>query len=305
MMERHAHYALVGVIACLLAIVAAVFVVWLGQFQFDRQYDLYRVVFQGPVRGLSEGGDVQFNGIKVGAIQRIKLATADPNKVILTIRIQGDTPVRVDSEATTELQGISGIDVVQISAGTPSKPLLRDVDHSERPTIRARPNALSSLFLGGGEVLQAATVALTRVTRVLSDRNIADLSAGVSDLRKTADALADHRAMFGKIDRATGDIQSTAAAVRQFAHGDGRRALADMAATAHDLKGTVHDAHAAVARLDGQGGVIATTTIPRINATLDSVGKAADSVNGLIRDLRNDPRATLAKPKGRELEIHP
>ena len=77
-MERHAHFALVGALSTALLVVMAVFVIWLGQFGFGHQYDLYRIIFQGPVRGLHQGGEVQFNGIKIGAIQRIALDTADP-----------------------------------------------------------------------------------------------------------------------------------------------------------------------------------------------------------------------------------
>ena len=287
-MERHAHYALVGVISTLLFIAGAVFVIWLGPFQFEHQYDLYRIVFQGPVRGLSEGGEVQFNGIKIGVVQHISLEVADPNKVIMDIRAQGGTPVRVDSEATTELQGISGIDVIQISAGTPSKPLLRDVDHSERPTIRAKPNALSSLLLGGGQVLQAATEALGRVNRVLSDGNIGNFSLAVGDLRATTKELAAHRALFAKLDSAASDMQGAAASVHTIASGDGKHAFADLASAASDLKATAHQTRG---------------TIPDVNATLESLRQAADSLHGLVRDIHNDPRGTLGKPKSEELEI--
>ena len=309
-MERHAHFALVGVISTLLVIAAFVFVVWLGRFQFDHQFDQYRIVFAGPVRGLSVGVEVQFSGIKVGTIQHISLDTQDPNKVITDIRIDAETPVRVDSEATTELQGISGIDVVQISAGTPSKPLLRRVDHSKRPIIRSKPNALSSLLLGGGQMLQTATEALTRVNRLLSDGNIANLTIAVRDIRSTTDALAANRAMFSnaastlaKLDRAATDIKGAAASVQQITDGDGRRAFADISSAAGELKLAVHQARGTISRLDGQTGTIASTTIPDINATLRSLQEAADSLNGLVQAVRDDPRGTLAKPRGKELEL--
>ncbi len=309
-MERHAHFALVGMITTVLVIAAFVFVVWLGRFQFDHQFDQYRIIFSGPVRGLSVGGEVQFSGIKVGTIQHIALKPEDPNKVIVGIRIDAETPVRVDSEATTELQGISGIDVVQISAGTPSKPLLRAVDHSNRPTIRSKPNALSSLLLGGGQMLQTATEALTRVNRLLSDRNIAQLGLAVGDIRSTTQALAAHRAMFGdaartleKLDRAATDIQGAAASVHGIANGDGRHAFADISAAAAELKLAIHEARGTLAKLDGQAGTVGATTIPDINATLRSLQDAADGLNGLVRAVRSDPRGTLGKPRGEDLEL--
>lgn len=63
-MERHANFALVGASSIALLLAAVVFVVWLGGSAQER--DSYRIVFNGPVRGLSVGGEVQFNGINVG-----------------------------------------------------------------------------------------------------------------------------------------------------------------------------------------------------------------------------------------------
>src|SRR3546814_13693322 len=88
---------------------------------FARNFDEYRIIFDGPVRGLSEGGEVQFNGIPVGEITRISLDPRNPNRVLAGVRLREDTPVRVDSTAATESQGITGGSYIQISAGTPSK----------------------------------------------------------------------------------------------------------------------------------------------------------------------------------------
>lgn len=55
-MERQANYALVGAISTLLLIAGVVFVVWLGGSRFSNEYDRYRIIFEGPVRGLSVGG---------------------------------------------------------------------------------------------------------------------------------------------------------------------------------------------------------------------------------------------------------
>src|SRR3546814_17947755 len=68
-------------------------------------------MFVGPVRGLSKGGEVQFNGIKVGQIQNIRLDEDDPNRVLTDIAVDRGTPVRVDSMASTEIQGISRVSV--------------------------------------------------------------------------------------------------------------------------------------------------------------------------------------------------
>ncbi|MDB5422469.1 MAG: transporter substrate-binding protein, partial [Brevundimonas sp.] len=65
-MERDAHYAAVGIATVALVAALIVFTIWLARLQFNDDYDVYDIVFSGPVNGLSEGGEVHFNGIRVG-----------------------------------------------------------------------------------------------------------------------------------------------------------------------------------------------------------------------------------------------
>src|SRR3546814_9864301 len=116
----------------------------------DLNFDGYRIIFDGPVRGLSEGGEVQFNGIPVGEITRISLDPRNPNRVLAGVRLREDTPVRVDSTAATESQGITGGSYIQISAGTPSKPLLKEVS---KERSEAHTSELQSLMRNSYAVL--------------------------------------------------------------------------------------------------------------------------------------------------------
>src|SRR6202007_1915486 len=122
----NANYALVGASSLILFVGMLIFVVWLARLQLTRDYDTYDILFQGPVRGLNEGGEVHFNGIKVGEVTKIALDKTNPQNVIARVRMTEDVPVRVDSYATLEPQGITGLNYIQISAGTPAKPLLEE-----------------------------------------------------------------------------------------------------------------------------------------------------------------------------------
>lgn len=309
-MERQANYALVGAISLLLLLGAVVFVIWLGGSRFDRDHDRYRIIFQGPVRGLSVGADVQFNGIKMGQIERIRLDEDNPNRVITDISLQSRTPVRTDSVASTEGQGISGASIVQISAGDPAKPLLREADRSRRPIIRSKPNALSSLIQGGGQMVDSATRALEQVNKLISDENIGNLSASIRDIRRVTGKLAENDRMFdqagsmlAKLDRAADDIQASAASVRQIADGDGRRTVADVSAAAVELRATLAQARQTLAEIHRQSSRIGSTTIPAIGETLQSLQETSQSLDGLIRQIRQSPRRAFSKDSGRELEL--
>ena len=125
-MERNANYALVGFASLILLVGLAVFVFWLARLQFNRDFDIYDILFLEPVRGLSEGGEVHFNGIKVGEVVKIALDQTNPRNVIARVRVTEDVPIRVDSYATLEPQGITGLNYVQITSGTGTRPLLKE-----------------------------------------------------------------------------------------------------------------------------------------------------------------------------------
>ena len=309
-MERHANYALVGVLTTVLILGGLIFAVWLGGIQSAGKHDLYRIVFKGPVRGLSDGGEVQFNGIKSGEIEKVFLAPQDSTLVLADIALKRGTPVRVDSLASSEMQGISGVNVVQITAGTNGKPLLKESTSEERPVIRSKPDQMASLLEGGGRAVGSANELLDRANRLLSDRNIATLDAAMRDVQSVTAELAAHRAMIGdaaaalaKLDAAATDVQATSASVRSVVNGDGRRAVSDVAQAASELKAAVQEARGVIRTLGGQSSAFGSTTLPTINATMLSVQESAESLDGLVRQIRQDPHTLLGKPRGKQLEL--
>lgn len=309
-MERQANYALVGALSLALLIGALVFVVWLAQFQFNQKYDAYRIIFRGPVSGLSRGGEVQFNGIKVGEITRIALDQRDPNRVITDIDVERGTPVRADSMAQTVAQGITGVKYVQITPGSPDRPLLRKVSRERPPVIQASRSRLDSLVNDITELSRGGAEALGRVNRLLSDQNIATLSRSLDDVGAITGEFRARKAMFAnidstfaKLDRAATELQLTAASVRGTLGGKGRGTLGDVAGAAAELRAAAADTRKLIARIDGPVTEFSTTTVPSINAAMNSIQEAADAMDRLASDIQQDPQGLLTRPEGKEVEI--
>ena len=86
-METRANYVLIGAFVLLAAGALALFTLWIAGNPFSRSYKDYDVIFNGPVNGLSEGGEVRFNGIKVGEVTGISLDTVDPTQVIARAKV--------------------------------------------------------------------------------------------------------------------------------------------------------------------------------------------------------------------------
>ena len=240
-MERNANYALVGVISTGIIIALLAFVVWLAGSKFSRDYDLYDIVFQGPVRGLAQGGEVHFNGIKVGEVSKISLDPHNPQLVIARARVTSDVPIRKDSYASLEPQGITGVNYVQITAGTATKPLLRDtVPRRRRPAHgQQEGRALRPSRRRRATCCSAPSTSLDRVNRLLSDQNIKTFGASLSDiqaltaeLRERKEIIADAQKTLQSADQAMQQIRDLAKSSNGLVNGDAKRTLAKLADTA-------------------------------------------------------------------------
>lgn len=312
-MEKNANYALVGLSSVVLFVGLLVFAFWLARFQLTRDFDVYDIVFQGPVRGISQGGEVHFNGIKVGEVERISLDPADPSRVIARARVTSDVPIRTDSYATLEPQGVTGVNYVQITAGTPANPLLKSVtERGQVPRIRSQRSALSDLLAGGGTVLTRTVEALDRVNRVLSDENIRTFSATVSDLqafsaelRERKEIIADAQTALQNIDLAAQEFTKVAQSGQSLLDGEGKRTLTNLADAATEARAAAADLRSVVAKLEGPTSEFATNGLPQITDAVVSLQTSAASLERLASEIEANPRGLIGKPPATLKEVKP
>lgn len=316
-MEKNANYGLVGLSTLILLAALVVFTIWLARLRVNSEYDLYDIVFAGPVRGLNQGGEVHFNGIKVGEVTKIALDKTNPQNVIARVRVTQDVPLRLDSFATLEPQGITGLNYIQISAGTPTKPLLSEVACKDMgitqkciPVVHSQPSAISDLLEGGGTVLTSTIEALHRVNEVLSDQNIKTFSAALSDtqavtaeLRERKEIIADAQSAVQRLDEAAANIAELSKTTNQLVSGDGKRMVGSLADAAEEARAAAKDARVMISRLQGPTTDFATNGLPQITATVAQLQSAAESLERLVNDIQTSPTGALAKPKAEELKV--
>jgi len=312
-MERNANYALVGLASVIIGIGLLVFIVWLAGSRFSRDFDEYDIVFEGPVRGLSQGGEVHFNGIKVGEVSKISLDKRDPRMVIVRAKVTSDIPIRQDSYATLEPQGITGVNYIQITAGSASRPLLKDtVPDGVVPKLTGRRDALSDLLAGGGFIVQRTVEALDRVNRIFSDTNIKNLSATVSnveamteELRKRDSIIADAQKTLRDSDQAVLQIRDLAKSSNGLVNGDAKRALAKLGDAATELEGTAKEVREMVAKLKDPTVDFATTGLPQLGAAIGSLQRATDHLDDMLTEIQANPRGLVGKASAKEIEVKP
>jgi phospholipid/cholesterol/gamma-HCH transport system substrate-binding protein len=180
-METRAPYALIG--SFVLAIVGGVFgfVYWLHNTGGLGERTIYRVRFENTVSGLLKGAPVLFNGIRVGEVTGLDLDPGNPRQVITTIAVVSTTPVRTDTQAGLDYQGLTGVPVVSLLGGNSAVPLLSP-SPTEPPILVADPAA-------GQSMTEAARQALRRIDSVLAD-NSDPLKNAIANLTTFTGALA-------------------------------------------------------------------------------------------------------------------
>lgn len=312
-MERRANYALVGFATLLLVIALVVFLVWLGRFQLNRDFDLYDIRFVGPVNGLSQGGEARFNGIKVGEVTQIALDKRDPRLVVARIRVSSDVPIKTDSYATLEPQNITGVSYIQIAAGSRQAPLLKTVTpRGAVPVLRSQQSTLSNLLEGGGTLLARAVEALDRVNRVLSDKNITTFTATLSDINVVSAELRDQRQMLGdarsaiqSIDKAAQQVTELTKHAQTLVDTDGKGTLAEAKQAAIEIRAAAADARQMIATLKGPTSDFATNGLPQIQSAVTSLQGAAESLERLANEIESSPRALISKQPSKEIKVKP
>jgi len=260
-METRAHHVLIGAFTIGVFLLALVFVLWMSKSSVDRKFNDYEIDFTEAVTGLSTGGLVQYNGIKVGEVIRLHLAAADPRKVVAIVRLDANAPVRQDTRAKLGLQGVTGLAFIQLSGGAPGSPPLLPTAEHPIPIIPSEESALSKLLASGSDVVTSVNDMLLRLNQILSDDNVKRISSTLEHVEQLSGSLSDQR----------GDLSIT---LKQLADATGelKRTLSTLDTMANTTNALVRD--------DLRG------VLQQTQKALESVEKVAGSTGTLVDENR-------------------
>jgi phospholipid/cholesterol/gamma-HCH transport system substrate-binding protein len=202
-METKANYALIGLFT--LAVFAGIlgFVYWFAAARNNGEKVSYRVVFNGSVSGLNRGSLVRFNGLRVGEVTAIDLVPNDPSRVDAVIEVDQKTPVKTDTRARLEYQGLTGQASVQLSGGTAAAPALTSPDGG-RPVIYADRSDFQDILETVQRLATRTDGILLKIEKVVDD-NQGSIGNTIRSVETFAKALADNSAGVGAFLSAVGE----------------------------------------------------------------------------------------------------
>ncbi len=293
-METRGPYILIGAIVISMLAAAGIFILWLGQTQ--REFDEYDVIFTERVSGLTVGAQVSFNGIQKGEVATLTIDAEDPSIVVARVRVEKDTPIKLDTKAELELVGFTGLAIIQFVGGSPQLPLLKDTTRGI-PEIEASSAGIAQILEGSNNIITAAN-------RLLSDDNIQafdnilaniDTFVGVfaeeeesvaSTLRNLAEVTEDLAAMSDRLEKASGNLDA-------LLGDDAPAALRETKATIAEARRLIEDLRGVVAENREPVTAFADTGLAQVGPALAEARRMFKTLDQVLREIDRDPRGYL------------
>ncbi|MDQ6703213.1 MAG: MCE family protein [Pseudomonadota bacterium] len=294
-METRANYALIGVFTLAVITAAFGFVLWFSGAEKPGGRKTYKIIFTGSVSGLSDGGVVLFNGVRVGAVTKIDLLPQDPSRVDALIDVDAKVPVRADTKARLEYTGFTGVASVALTGGALDAPPL-PTSPQQPGVIVADRSDFQDLIATARRVATQASDFFTKTNRLIDD-NSASITASVKNAEKFSDALAANSdglkdfmgaiADVGKsIKPLTAKLEGLAGDADDVLKGDVAAAAKSVKKAADDLDSRMKEIAANINRFSGSG-------LRQYEALAVDGRKTLEQINQAVRSLENNPQQFL------------
>ena len=308
-MEPKVNYTLVGLFIALLGVALIAGVLWLSRTDYRGVYDRYYTYMDESVTGLSNDSSVKYRGVDVGRVKEFILNPDNPEQVRISLDLVRGTPIKEDTVAVLETQGLTGITTVNLTGGNRASPVLKAKPGETIPVIKSQPSFYAQLSrslsrLASNEQLPALLVNLNNLTQdargLLDAQSRADFKRTLADLAQITKVIAGRR-----LELADSIVKTDAALDRFAAVGkklDERlpellnettssvRALRDMsneiARAGGAFGSTIEGSRADIAQFTGQ-------TLPESALLIGEVRQLTATLQRLAGELEREPSALV------------
>ena len=212
-METKAHHVIVGAFVLTAVAILIGVILWLGKGAADRDRQFYEIVFQDEVSGLTPGSPVEYSGITVGDVQDLRLDENDPRVVRVRIRVDAETPVRIDTGARLGLANITGSSIIRLYGGSPDSERL--YGSAEQPAIiHADRSGINRLLANSESLLGDVNALVQNINNLFSDENTTRVANTLDNIEQISAMLAEQRDGF---DELVGDFRHSLQSFSEFA----------------------------------------------------------------------------------------
>lgn len=311
-MEREAKYVAVGAFILLMVALAVGFVLWYTDANDGREYALYEIYFTGSVSGLDRGSPVRYLGVDVGRVRRLSLDPGGASRVQVVAEIDKRAPISSATRASLGLQGVTGLLYINLRE-VPDLNKSAALRQGERyPVIESVASDFDVFLASLPELMGRATALLERVSRLLSDDNLAGLTDTIENLRSATASLprtaANVARLVEQLQATVTEIQGAAQSIRGIADDarpQVRSAVARLAEVANNLADTSERIDRFTRKSEVQLGHFTEQGLFELERLVRETRAAAREFRDLSRSLQENPSQILYEPPQSGIEIQP
>lgn len=302
-MTPRSSYVLVGVFVLMLGAALIAGLLWLTTGGPPRDYSGYLVYMTESVSGLNVDAEVKYKGVSVGRVSEVALDTENPERVRIVLLVLEDTPVKTDTVATLELQGITGIANINLTGGSLGAQKLTEKGDQEYPVIQSRPSLLMRLDDTVSELFSSIITTSDRMGQVLNEDNQASiaatlqhterLTAQLSARAKELNQLLDNaNTLVTKVDAATTRLPELVDQFTRTANALETMAT-NLAAAGETLQATSIDLQTTVASSGSDVRAFTSGALPQASQLVQELKITAGNLRRVSESLEDDPSRVL------------
>jgi phospholipid/cholesterol/gamma-HCH transport system substrate-binding protein len=268
-------------------------------------------VFIEAVTGLSKGSIVQYNGIAVGDVRKLSLDKNDPSKVIARVRVDANTPVKIDTKAKLAFVGLTGVAQIQFTGGKPESALLAKAGSNKIPVIFAEESAFAKLMNSTEDITATAADVLIRVNRMLSEANVNKISKSLDHIEQVTGTVAGQKqdiaaliinarnaadkldATLAKADSAMGKLDKGMDKIDQGVLQELPKVVASLEKTLAELEKLSSNANGMVDENREQINRFTTQGLSQVGPTLTELRTLIKDLNRLSNRLNENPAGLI------------
>lgn len=301
-MESRAHALAAGLFLVALGL-GVVFGLWYLSSGDEGGRD-FLLVTTADVGGLNPQAQVRYRGIRAGKVTSIEINPLNPKEIHVRISLPDRFPVTVSTRAELGYLGVTGLALVELSDdGSDASPLQPGDDGELR--IPMRGSAFGTLGSNMNDTMDALRGVLVRLHGLLDERNVAHMSATVSNL---ASATGHLDATLRTLPALTDDLQGTLRRVRAMLSDDNIRRTGEILSRLESLAGageplatelrqSLQSMRALSAELEllsrSTGRELSGETLPRLNRLIDEAVRDSRQLRRVLDEVDSSPQMFL------------
>lgn len=195
----------------------------------------------------------------------MRLAPVRDGTILVRVEVAADTPVRADSVATIESQGVTGVSFVGIGPGTPEAPLLVYIPGQPVPELEAGRSTLQSLSEDAPKLLENALKVVEDISVLLGDENQNRVNAILVNVE---DASAEFAAALEDFSSVTGNVSEFAEQIGRF-----NETLESLSSDLTGVLATADSTIASIGELSEQGKGVLDETAKTLSGAQSAIAR--------------------------------